>query len=71
VPNGIVVPMAHHDRRPIAMPMAKPVPTIIWPMPTPTCTDSDVPMAVGTDCADDIFNCAGTLSVSRSERQSS
>jgi hypothetical protein len=54
---GIVVPMAHHGRRPIAMPMVKPVPTAIWPMPT---------VAVGTDCADGIFSCADGQSVSRS-----
>jgi hypothetical protein len=57
--DGIVVPTAHHGRRPIAMPMAKPVPTVIWPVPTPAYADSDVPMVVvGTDCADGIFSCA-------------
>jgi hypothetical protein len=43
------VPTAHHGRRPIAMPTAKPVPTVIWPVPTPAYADGDVPtVAVGT-----------------------
>jgi hypothetical protein len=41
------------------MPTAKPVPTAIWPVPTPAYADGDVPtVAVGTDCADDIFSYA-------------
>jgi hypothetical protein len=57
--DGIFVPTAHHGRRPKAMPTAKPVPTAIWPVPTPAYADDDMPtVAVGTDCANDIFSCA-------------
>jgi hypothetical protein len=34
--------MAHHVRRPIAVPTAEPVPTAIWFVPTPAYTDDDV-----------------------------
>jgi hypothetical protein len=41
------------------MPMAKPVPMAIWPVPTPAYADGNMPtVAVGTDCADGIFSCA-------------
>jgi hypothetical protein len=57
--DGIVVPTTHYDRRPIAMPTAKLMPTAIWSVPTPAYTDGDVPtVAIGTDCADGIFSCA-------------
>jgi hypothetical protein len=50
---------------------AKPVPTAIWPVPTPAYTDGDVPtVAIGIECADNIFSCVvavGTLSASRSD----
>jgi hypothetical protein len=35
--DGIVVPTAHHGRRPIAVPTAEPIPTAIWPMSTAMC----------------------------------
>jgi hypothetical protein len=51
------VPTAHHGRRPIAMPTAKPMPMAIWPMPTLAYADGDVPtVAIGTDYADGIFS---------------
>jgi hypothetical protein len=53
--DGIFVPTAHHDRRPKAMPTAKPVPTALWPVPTPAYADGDVPtVAVDTDCANSL-----------------
>jgi hypothetical protein len=53
------VPTAHHGRRPISMPTAEPMPTAIWPVPTPSYADGDVPtVAVGTGYADGIFSCA-------------
>jgi hypothetical protein len=33
--DGIAVPTTHHRRWPIVVPMAGPVPTTIWSVPTP------------------------------------
>jgi hypothetical protein len=41
----------------LAVPTAEPVPTAIWPVPTPSYTDGDVPtVAVSTDYADSTFS---------------